>query len=278
MVADSAALRFILNSPHLKYTTAFENLLQLFYDPKFEEHKVLRVALNAGFTPAVVRSHQGVFEKMALKLTEQLENSSQGTINICPLLNAATLSTVAEALLGQSLEELGEELVQSNFQIVALGASQSRAHVLFDAVASHLPACIFRAAGHLPTQSLKILRDAKMLMHELGNRIVREKTVAASNGLDTGSDVLGLLCSGKHGLPGDIAAAQVAAFLLAGQDSPANTLALGLRALARLPEFQAAFRAEISARAESVAYNSMPLLNSFIKEMLRMYPALPTCV
>ncbi|KAJ7018932.1 cytochrome P450, partial [Mycena alexandri] len=70
-------------------------------------------------------------------------------------------------------------------------------------------------------------------------------------------------------------AAQVAAFLLAGQDSPANTLALGLRALARLLEFQAALRAEISARAESVAYDSMPLLNSFIKEMLRMYPALP---
>lgn len=71
-------------------------------------------------------------------------------------------------------------------------------------------------------------------------------------------------------------------------------MALGLRELAKSPELQASLRAEIAAQAENIAYDSMPLLNAFIKvcgwkepiervfniyvffeETLRMYPIVP---
>jgi len=57
-----------------------------------------------------------------------------------------------------------------------------------------------------------------------------------------------------------------------------NTLAFAFLELARNPEFQEKLRAEIlsSVAASSTgAYDSMPLLNAFIKETLRVYPVGP---
>ncbi|KAJ7274721.1 hypothetical protein C8J57DRAFT_1505481 [Mycena rebaudengoi] len=55
----------------------------------------------------------------------------------------------------------------------------------------------------------------------------------------------------------------------------ANTLAFALCELAKDPDFQARLRAEInsSPAIESGNYDNLPLLNVFIKETLRMYPA-----
>ncbi|KAJ7016106.1 cytochrome P450 [Mycena alexandri] len=288
MVADPAALHYIVNSPHFKFSPMLENLAYLLYGPKkscfcsctVEEHKSLRAALNVGFTAAAVRSYHSTFEKAASRLTEELHNSSSTTIDICPLLSFATLSTIGEAVLGQSPEELGEELIRNNLEIVAVAASHSRQQILAEAILSCLPAWLFRAAAHLPTPTLRTARDAKRLAYELGNRIVQEKLVAARDGLDTDGDVFGVLCmdgSGttKNGLPGDVVAAQTALFLIAGQETTATTLVLGLRELSRLPEFQANLRSEIMAKTGNIAYDSMPLLNSFIKESLRMFPILP---
>ncbi|KAJ7018930.1 cytochrome P450 [Mycena alexandri] len=287
MVADPAALHYIVNSPHFKFSPMLENLAYLLYGPKslvsvpVEEHKSLRAALNVGFTAAAVRSYHSIFEKAASRLTEELHNSSSTTIDICPLLSFATLSTIGEAVLGQSPEELGEELIRNNLEIVAVAASHSRQQILAEAILSYLPAWLFRAAAHLPTPTLKTVRDAKRLAYELGNRIVQEKLVAARDGLDTDGDVFGVLLgmdgSGttKNGLPGDVVAAQTALFLIAGQETTATTLVLGLRELSRLPEFQANLRSEIMANTGNIAYDSMPLLNSFIKESLRMFPILP---
>ncbi|KAJ7256287.1 cytochrome P450 [Mycena rebaudengoi] len=55
----------------------------------------------------------------------------------------------------------------------------------------------------------------------------------------------------------------------------ANTLAFALCELAKDPDFQARLGAEInsSPAIESGNYDNLPLLNAFIKETLRMYPA-----
>ncbi|KAF7359884.1 Cytochrome P450 [Mycena venus] len=69
-------------------------------------------------------------------------------------------------------------------------------------------------------------------------------------------------------------------FLLAGQNNPANTLAFGLIELARQPQFQEQLHTEIQSHSMLAAgsqtpYDEMPLLNAFIKELLRFYPAKP---
>jgi len=62
--------------------------------------------------------------------------------------------------------------------------------------------------------------------------------------------------------------------------SQANTLTFALLELAKAQGLQEKLRAEIhstvgGARAGSVAYDTMPLLNAVIKESLRLYPAEP---
>ncbi|KAJ7198981.1 cytochrome P450, partial [Mycena pura] len=70
---------------------------------------------------------------------------------------------------------------------------------------------------------------------------------------------------------------QTSLIMAAGQDTTANTLSLGLIELAKNPQFQDSLRAEIHAaigiNPENIPYDSLPLLNAFIKETLRMYPA-----
>ncbi|KAJ6549806.1 cytochrome P450 [Mycena capillaripes] len=72
---------------------------------------------------------------------------------------------------------------------------------------------------------------------------------------------------------------QVGLLLVAGQDTTANTIAWGLLELARNPQFQDQLRDEIHSMlgtsGGSIAYDSMPLLNAFIKETNRFYPAAP---
>jgi cytochrome P450 len=69
--------------------------------------------------------------------------------------------------------------------------------------------------------------------------------------------------------------AQTAIIMIAGQDTTATTLAFSLLELAKAPELQEKLRAEIhatvgGARASSIAYDSMPLLNAFIKVCLEI--------
>jgi len=74
--------------------------------------------------------------------------------------------------------------------------------------------------------------------------------------------------------------AQTSLIRISGQDTAAKTLAFGLIELAKNGELQQSLRAEIhdilgTASRENIPYDSMPLLNAFIKETLRMYPILP---
>ncbi|KAJ7184940.1 cytochrome P450 [Mycena filopes] len=287
MISDPVAIQYILNSQRFKHSPMLDNLMHLLYGPKSfvcvnaDEHRSLRAAMNVGFTAAAVRSYQAVFEKAVYRLTEQLESSDAGPINICPFLGFATLSTIGEAVLGQSPDELGVEFMQNNLDIVALAASRSRGQLGADVIASHIPTWMFHAATHLPTQSFKVLRESRRLAEELGTKVVREKVAAAKNGLDIDGDVYGVLLNldkagaSKKGLPADVVAAQTATMMIAGQETTASTLAIGLRVLAKMPRLQEELRAEIIANRGNTAYDNMPLLNAFIKETLRLYPTLP---
>ncbi|KAJ7814939.1 cytochrome P450 [Mycena leptocephala] len=167
---------------------------------------------------------------------------------------------------------------------MTLVSNQSAFQILAHAIAARLPTRIGDAAIRLPTRTYKTLRTSQLLANNLGNQLVREKSDAARLGQGTNSDFYSQLLDvdhsdkTKHAVAAEEIAGQTAIFLIAGQDTTANTLAFALLELARAPELQDKLRAEIHAtlgavRAGSVSYDSMPLLNAFIKEALRMYPA-----
>ncbi|KAJ7271618.1 hypothetical protein C8J57DRAFT_1226201 [Mycena rebaudengoi] len=101
-------------------------------------------------------------------------------------------------------------------------------------------------------------------------RAIREKLEIVRQGLDPGDDVFSLLRlsvnteDSKKSLTEEDIVGQTSLIMLA-----ANTLAFGLVELVRDPELQKSLRAEIHAALgtdrHNIAYDSMPLLNGFIK-------------
>ncbi|KAJ7445528.1 cytochrome P450 [Mycena galericulata] len=265
------APQYILKSAHFDYGPVLKNVINILYGktsvvaPEGVMRRRVRTALNVGFTASAVRNYQPLFEKAAQKVTEQLENASTSPVDICPLLSNATLGAVSEAVLGYSTKELGDDFLENNCQIVVAG-SQSPNQILY---------LLLEAAFYLPTATLKAKLDA------------------AGKGLEINDDVYSLLLNPQQSdktsraLSGEEVVNQTAIILIAGQDTTmsewqegpihANTLAFSLLELAKNLDLQHRLRAEIysmiGAGGRIVAYDNMLLLNAFVKEAFRLYPA-----
>ncbi|KAJ7627929.1 cytochrome P450 [Mycena polygramma] len=242
-------------------------------------HARLRAAMNIGFTAVAVRNYQSLFERTAERVTKQLEDLCDGSpVDILPLLSDATLSTTSEAAFGYSIQDLGTQFITNNGQIMALSSNQTAGQILGLAIAARLPKFVLRAAMDFPTSASRVLHTVKHLADQIGRQIVREKMDAARQGSGSETDIFDILLHNsetgerKNIMIADELAAQTGVLLLGGQDTTANTLGFGLVELARHPAFQEQLRAEI-IEAGVVAYDSLPLLNAFIKEVLRLYPA-----
>ncbi|KAJ7926961.1 cytochrome P450 [Mycena leptocephala] len=271
-------------------------------DATGQMHRRIRNEFNIGFSAAAVRTYQPIFEKVAQAISQELEATDAPSVNIIPLLGTATLSAIAEAALSYSVQDLGEEFVATNVQILAASSSQSAGQFLADAIGVRLPAWLLRAAIYLPTKTFNTVRRAKYLANQLGERVVQNKKDTAQRGLDIDRDVFGVLLDADHSdtmrntLTGEEVVDQTAIIMIAGQnyslgdrcfsidalapgqDTTANTVGFALLELARNPELQNLLRTEIHSAVgagglSNVAYDRMPLLNAFIKEALRFYPA-----
>ncbi|KAJ7442380.1 cytochrome P450 [Mycena galericulata] len=289
MVSDPLALQYILKSADFGHDPVQKNVINILFGKtsvlglEGETHRRVRTALNIGFTASAVRNYQPLFEKAAQKVSEQLEDAFTLRVDMCPLLSNATLGAVSEAVLGYSTKELGDDFLENNLQIMSVAGSQSRNQILSDAIGAKLPTRLLEAAFYLPTATMKAVRESRRLADRIGRGIVQEKLDAAARGLEINDDVYSLLLNPQQSdktsralSRGEIVD-QTAIILIAGQDTTANTLAFSLLELAKNLDLQTRLRAEIhsmvGAGGRNVAYDSMPLLNAFIKEALRLYPA-----
>ncbi|KAJ6481548.1 cytochrome P450 [Mycena vitilis] len=286
MISDPVACQYILNSPHFEHGPIQKNGIDILVPEECvmrahgDAHKHFRAAMNPGFSASAVRNHQAVFERVAQTMIERLEAASGSTVDICPVLSDATLSTASEAVLGYEVKDLDKELVVHNEQLLALAAGQSTGQVLAGAAGAYLPKWVFGTVINLPTATFSIVRTAKRLAIEVGEKIIREKTDAARQGSVGMTDVFDMLLhpgQNRNKLTESEIAAQTGILLIGGQDTTANTMAFGLLELAKHPEFQRELHAEIlsSGGGHNAAYENMPLLNAFIKETLRLYPVGP---
>ncbi|KAJ7740374.1 cytochrome P450 [Mycena metata] len=287
MVSDPLALQHVLNSNHFEHGPSIDNAVSSLFEEKCvmaakgETHKRLRAAMHIGFTASAVRECLPLFERVAQAATERFEELARLPTDIVPVLSEATLNAISQATLSSSTQELGQAFVLNNTQILALASSQSAVQILVEAVAVRLPKWVWRAAMHLPTTTFNIIRTAKCFARELGERTIREKMEAGRQGQ---IDVFDMLLDlgrwerkRKNALTKEEVAAQTGLLFIAGQDNTATLLAFGLLELARHPQFQKELRTEIyhflGNRSQGLVYDNMPLLNAFIKETLRVYPA-----
>ncbi|KAK6988619.1 cytochrome P450 [Favolaschia claudopus] len=285
MVSDPAAMHWIVTSGHFTLGPSTANTFRLLFQTGSlvltdnHEHKRLRTAFNPGFSAAAVRKYLPIFERAAQILTEQLEHHSGEAINISPFLGQATISPASEVILGHPVEDFGVEFITNNLAIVALAVNQSASQIPVDALFAWIPAVIRDATIHLPFSPFTVLNNSKFLANRIGKKLVEEKMTAAQRGIDSTGGFYGELVN-SHMLSERDIVAQTSLVLTAGQETTAATTAFGLVELAQNIEFQKQLRAEIHSaaggrRTDEVGYDSMPLLNAFIKETLRMYPAEP---
>ncbi|KAJ6571206.1 cytochrome P450 [Mycena capillaripes] len=304
MISDPGALQNILNSPIFSRAPIFDGTISLLAGGKSviarSEHRRLRSALNVGFTAAAVRNYEPVFQKVAVMvrifinpaLPKQKTFEDFGAIRkvfryidgYSPLTGYGDSGCDQRsiAVLGISIEDLGEDFVRNAMQFADMTATQSDGQILVDAIGGNLPAWVWHAAMYFPTTAAKVTRNVRYFADRTGRRVAHEKLAAAANGLEINTDVYGLLLTLKNSdhtrrLSVDDVAAQTTIILLAGQETTANAVAFGLLELARDPDFQIKLRAEIHSTVgegeKKIAYDNMPLLNALIKETLRFYAA-----
>ncbi|KAK7007996.1 cytochrome P450 [Favolaschia claudopus] len=302
MVSDTAALQYMLNREHFVLGPSFGNAGRLTYSTgsvwlvEERDHKRVRTPLNAGFTAAAVRSYIPIFERVAQILTEQFDDITSDSVgDVSPLFGQATLAAVTEAVLGLSLDDLGDEYISTNLKLMyefkgsafkdlvltimcrTMTANQSATQLLVDALLGWIPVPFRDLASRIPVEPFKFIHRAKYMSNEIGMKVIQNSKNAKSRGLDGTCGLYGDLVgnTGPTFSERDIVD-QTSLLLLAGQDTTANTLTFGFIELARNVDFQEQLRAEIHASlgsGDAKTYDTMPLLNAFIKEVLRMYPA-----
>ncbi|KAJ6473420.1 cytochrome P450 [Mycena vitilis] len=288
-ICDAGALQHITNNPEFQFGPVLAVMRSWLYDynavltTRGEKHRQLRTALNGGFTASAVRQYRPVFEKIAQWMAEQLDATVEGSgvADVSPILSTGALRAITDVALGCPLDDLPPEFLPLNTRLLDIASTRSAGQIIFDAVAVNIPKPLLSRLIYLPTSAFRALRTSKFISRSEGQRLVREKLQAPEGTYD--SDIYSLLLhqdekdATKKTLRPEDLVAQTSLILLAGQDTTSNTLAFGLLELARRPELQNELRAEIhstvSSSGGSVVYDNMPLLNAFIKETLRMYPA-----
>ncbi|KAJ7062480.1 cytochrome P450 [Mycena amicta] len=299
MVADPAALQFIFNSEDLENAPALQALITWLFSEagiatrRGQDHRQLRAALNVGFTPAMMRNYQPIFERVAHRISEKLETTLQSSpsadVDMVPLLNDATLSAISETALGCSVEDLSEDLIRTSGEVMEMSASVAPGQVLADEILNLniFPRWLLRQAVNFPLgKPFRVLRDQVRFTEKDGRRLVQKKLElarASAGTVDKESDVytrvlqesvIGPATKTQIGLEDLVK--QTSTIMLAGQDTAAIALAFLLMELSRRHALQDDLRKEIDELgAQQVSYDQYPLLNAVIKETLRLYPPVP---
>ncbi|KAJ7635117.1 cytochrome P450 [Roridomyces roridus] len=290
MLSDSGALQSIIGSTKFEHTPVFHNMVKLLSDEeslsvvKGERHRRLRAALNPRFSAAAVRQCEPTMQRAAQTITENLnamlDTDSGQEIDMYPLLATATLTAISQAVLGCATvdAEMIKEFVRKNTRAAALTAGLTSTSILADAIGARLPEWVWDLATLLPLEAFSVLRRVRQLARRIGRRVVQEKKNAALH--EGGNDVFTQLLNSERSdkmkrasLTEEDVIAQTSLFLIAGQEPAAHTLAFGLLELGRNLQLQDRLRGEVLS--SGLAYTDMPLLNAFIKEILRLYPISP---
>ncbi|CAK5271744.1 unnamed protein product [Mycena citricolor] len=250
------------------------------------DHKRLRAALSSMFNAGATRGYVSVVQKAALEVVDFLD--SQGVdgraTDVCPALHSAALRIISEIVVSDP-DAVSTEYSHVNAQLAELPCNRTPASLVTECIMSLLPPVFMKSMlAYAPGSPPSVFRQARDLGTRFGHDIVRRKLEEAeADGVELDGDVLGEMLKSvrtkgnKHQLTDGLIADQAAVLIFSGQETTASTLTFSLWELARNPELQAELRDEIVSKADidpdpSVLEN-MPLLNAFIKEALRLYPA-----
>ncbi|KAF7298528.1 hypothetical protein MIND_00799400 [Mycena indigotica] len=291
MISDPEALKYLLHNQSVSWaSTQQKSVKMLFgYDSLFisrgTRHAHLRRIMNPWFSASSVRTMLPIMRDAAQRLVENWE--SQGffgkTVDISPTLHTASMDVISETLLETPMHGLEGKTSLSQIQNVLIDNLSGAGNVgqLMEAVIPYIPDWLFKILLRLPIPGLGTLKDYHRVTDDLTMKLLAAKRAA---GETSDRSFVGKLASANDfsrpwtGIKEKDIPVHVRSMLMAGDRTTGDTLSWAMYQIARLPEFQASLRKEARAAqmsGEEIDYDKLPLLNAFLYEILRYYPALP---
>ncbi|KAJ7650920.1 cytochrome P450 [Roridomyces roridus] len=290
IISDPLAIKHIINTPTFTHPPGFLRNAALAFGRSVasvqgDEHRRFRGAMSIGFSAKVVRSFAPIFTDVARKTIREWEllctPGAPTTLNVCQLLDRATLDIISQAALGihiNTVQDPQHPLAKSHTNILAAAFKRTSLTLMADHLSGFLPSFIFRQIVHLPIASMQ----AVSAFRTVTERLIRTKADELGT-QEVANDLLSTIRNGRSGnskMTIPELTDQIRILLVAGQDPTSVILAWSLYWLAANPDFQAKLRLEIRLATENAAdgqldYDGMTLLNALVKETLRFHPAVP---
>ncbi|KAK8096957.1 cytochrome P450 [Apiospora kogelbergensis] len=241
-------------------------------------HHRQRRILNPAFHIGKIRILYGLMwakvlifaQKLADILSEAPIQTSDGwvEVEIAELASRLTLDIIGPAAMGRDFQSMttdGSNISDAYQELLR----PSFGRMIFAGVNFMLPQWIVQ---WLPLSSNRILNEISTFLKQTCGDILADKKHYSilKRIIETG------------GLTDDETKDQMLTFLAAGHETTAGALTWACYLCAMYPDIQRKLRAEIHARLEYGIFwdvlESMPYLNGFCEEVLRLYPTVPVTV
>ncbi|CAE7228755.1 unnamed protein product [Rhizoctonia solani] len=261
-----------------------------------ETHKRQRRIMNPSFGPVQVRELVPVFWQKSHKLKDAwlnlIKSSPEGqpVIDVLPWLSRATLDIIGVAGFDYHFNALDgndeDELSKAFNNAFESGQNFSTLAIL----QAFIPILRF-----IPDERSRGRAASMATMHRIGMQLIAEKKAALEHDYKTGStshgrDLLTLLIKSNmaseneaHRMSDDEVLGQISTFLTAGHETTSTSTTWALYTLTKHPEVQRKLRQELleSRLGDEPSMNDLdklPYLDNFVKECLRVHPAVPSTV
>ncbi|KAG8768680.1 hypothetical protein FRC12_005439 [Ceratobasidium sp. 428] len=261
-----------------------------------DAHKRQRCIMNPSFGPPQVRDLVPIFWEKSNKLKDVwlnlIKSNPEGTvvINVLPWLSRATLDIIGVAGFDYHFNSLEEEdkdeLSKAFMRVFEAGQHFNILTILRGAIP---------IARLIPDERSRGLAASMATMRRIGTKLINEKKVALTQDFKTGSttqgrDLLTLLIKSNMAyenegqrMSDDEVLGQISTFLTAGHETTSTSTTWALYALTRYPQVQRKLRQELlesglGDEPSMADLDKLPYLDKFIRECLRVFPAVPSTV
>ncbi|OAX37782.1 cytochrome P450 [Rhizopogon vinicolor AM-OR11-026] len=268
IISDPAALQYIFvksgyrfpkqeDRRMLSYLVNGEGLLWADGDVHKRQRRVMLPGFGGPESKAFFPLFKGCAESMSNKWMDMINTSKDqsAVINVAAWLTRATLDAVGEAAFDAhfgSIDNNESALVRAYTNMMTdVFASLSDGQIFFQGVSKYIPLRILRYLGETGNgPRLLRMREAGSVISSVAKQMVEDKSEMLLQG-EGSRDILSLLvkanmdADAKAKLTEEEMIAQMRTLLLAGHETTSTTLSWALLELAKNPEIQSRFRAEI---------------------------------
>ncbi|KAF7328194.1 hypothetical protein MVEN_02577100 [Mycena venus] len=302
-VFDSAALHSILvgDADAYEEPPAYSSLYGLLWGPGFfssvgaDHHRYRKIAMPA-FATGKIRQMIPFFYEVAERARDGLMSpflaDGRKTLDLNNILNRTSLEIIGRAGIGYSFDSMRPEDTSEDRYAVTLKEVLPTVFkmALFIPLLPYLTkigSSAFRRAvvGIIPWKTLHTAKNIVDDMHNAALKLILSKKAAVAQGqLDTrddSKDIMSLLLKGNLTADEDMSLSdeelvgQTGMIISAATDTTSSALDRMFHILSLHPEMQERLRTEITESPEHMDYEqlgSLPYLDAFVHEILRVYP------